>query len=242
MEIGTPRLALDLILDFRERDGRRARGGDPPAACSSLLERPCNVTLSGLHARIEAVITWQGGSIASLPGRVGAVDAVRARNADTAAFEAELGPLLDEAIRLATGMLLKANEAEDAVQEACVRAWRRRANRWPDTDLRPWFLAIVANQCRETMRSRWWPVIKVADVTEGPDTSRGDPEAALDLRGAIGRLPYRRRLVIVLRYYLDLPYEDVAAAAGCSVDAAKALVRRATSDLERALSIPKVSP
>jgi DNA-directed RNA polymerase specialized sigma24 family protein len=39
----------------------------------------------------------------------------------------------------------------------------------------------------------------------------------------------------VLRYYLDLPFEDVALAAGCSVDAAKALVRRAIADLERAL-------
>jgi len=178
----------------------------------------------------------------SLRGRVGAADAVSARDADAAAFEAELSPLLDGAIRLATGMLLKTNEAEDAVQEACVRAWRRRANRRPDTDLRPWFLGIVANQCRETMRSRWWPVIKVAEVTQISDTARGDTDAALDLRDAIGRLPYRRRLVIVLRYYLDVPFEEVATAAGCSVDAAKALARRATADLERALSIPKVSP
>ncbi len=43
--------------------------------------------------------------------------------------------------------------------------------------------------------------------------------------------------MIVLRYYVDLPFDDVAATMGCSVDAAKALVQRATADLERALSI-----
>jgi RNA polymerase sigma-70 factor (ECF subfamily) len=78
-----------------------------------------------------------------------------AADADAVAFENELIPVLGEAVRLATGMLLNPIDAEDAVQEACVRAWRRRGNRLPETDLRPWFLGIVANQCREAMRSRW---------------------------------------------------------------------------------------
>jgi DNA-directed RNA polymerase specialized sigma24 family protein len=43
----------------------------------------------------------------------------------------------------------------------------------------------------------------------------------------------------VLRYYLDLSFEDVAATAGCSVDAAKALVRRGIADLQRALATPR---
>jgi RNA polymerase sigma-70 factor, ECF subfamily len=159
-----------------------------------------------------------------------------ARDADAIAFENELVPVLGEAVRLATGMLLNAVDAEDAVQEACVRAWRRRGNRLPDTDLRPWFLGIVANQCREALRSRWWRVVRVAEVAEGGAATSDDPAALVDLRRAVSRLPYRRRLVVVLRYYLDLPFEEVAATAGCSVDAAKALMQRATADLERALS------
>jgi len=134
-------------------------------------------------------------------------------------------------------MLLNAVDAEDAVQDACVRAWRRRANRRADTDLRPWFLGIVANRCREAMRSPWWKVVGLANVAGHSPVTPEDPASALDLRQAVAQLPYRRRLVIVLRYYLDLPYEEVAGAAGCSVDAAKALVRRATADLERSLSI-----
>lgn len=68
---------------------------------------------------------------------------------------------------------------------------------------------------------------------------RDDLSARSDLRDALSRLPYRRRLAIVLRYYLDLSFEDVAATAGCSVDAAKALVRRGIADLQRALATPR---
>lgn len=177
----------------------------------------------------------------SLPDRIGAVDVTTPRDADAAEFEAELAPLLAEAVRFATGMLLNATDAEDAVQESCVRAWQRRANRRPDTELRPWFLGIVANQCRDAMRGRWWRVIRVADVTEDHPATGDDTAENIDLRRAVARLPHRRRVVIVLRYYLDLPFEDVAATMGCSVDAAKALVQRATADLERALSIPEAT-
>ncbi len=174
--------------------------------------------------------------MASLPGRVNAADVMAQTDGNADAFEAELRPLLAEAVRLATGMLLNPVEAEDAVQDACVRAWRRRANRHEGTDLRPWFLGIVANQCRETMRGRWWRVVRTSEPARMTQTRSSDPAAVLDLRAALARLPHRRRLVIVLRYYLDLPFEDVASAAGCSVDAAKALARRATSDLNRALT------
>jgi RNA polymerase sigma factor (sigma-70 family) len=177
--------------------------------------------------------------VTSLPSRTGAVDVVSSIDAAAAEFEAELSPLLDDALRLATAMLLNAVEAEDAVQEACLHAWRRRSNRRLDTDIRPWFLAIVANRCRETRRGRWWRLVRVADPPTTSSVASRDTAAVLDLRQALSRLTYRRRLAVVLRYYLDLPYESVASASGCSVDAAKALVRRGTADLERALRGPE---
>lgn len=180
--------------------------------------------------------------MSSLPSRTGAVDVVASVDAAAAAFEAELSPLLDDALRLATAMLLNAVDAEDAVQEACLHAWRRRANRRPDTDLRPWFLAIVANRCREARRGRWWWLLRVADPPIRSGVASQDSAAVLDLRLALSRLTYRRRLAVVLRYYLDLPYDAVASASGCSVDAAKALVRRGTADLEKALRVPEPHP
>lgn len=171
----------------------------------------------------------------SLPSPASANDVTVHAGASAADFEAELSPLLDDALRLATAMLLRTADAEDAVQEACLRAWRRRDNRRPDTDLRPWFFAIVANRCREARRGRWSRLLRVADVPVNSIVTTNDSAALMDLRGALRRLPHRRRLAVVLRYYLDLPYEGVAAVMGCSIDAAKALVRRGTADLERAL-------
>jgi DNA-directed RNA polymerase specialized sigma24 family protein len=86
--------------------------------------------------------------VTSSPSRAGTVDVTASADAAAVEFEAELSPLLEDALRLATAMLFNAVEAEDAVQEACLHAWRRRANRHDGTDLRPWFLAIVANCCR----------------------------------------------------------------------------------------------
>jgi RNA polymerase sigma-70 factor (ECF subfamily) len=170
----------------------------------------------------------------SLLGSVEATQAPAARG-DAGSFELELRPLLGDALRLATGMLLNGQDAEDAVQEACLRAWHRRGNRRPGTELRPWFLAIVANQCRETRRGSWWRVLRVAQLPERSTRSGIDREDSIDLRRALEGVEGRRRTALTLRYYLDLPYETVAATMGCSIDAAKALVRRGTADLTRAL-------
>jgi RNA polymerase sigma-70 factor (ECF subfamily) len=151
-------------------------------------------------------------------------------------FEAELAPLIAPAVGLAAAMLLDAVEAEDAEQQAALRAWRRRRNRRAGTPLAPWFLAIVANQCREVRRGRWAKVLLRADPPEVADRNQGTTAAAMDLRNAVARLPYALRLPLVLRYYLDLPFEEVAAIAGCSVDAAKSRVRRGQAALKEVLA------
>jgi RNA polymerase sigma factor (sigma-70 family) len=152
-------------------------------------------------------------------------------------FEAELRPLLGPALRLATAMRLDRTDAEDAVQEAALRAWRRRGNRHPGTPLRPWFLAIVANQCRETRRARWSSVLRFADTPETSAVAAPDAAGTLDVSTALRRLPYDIRLAVVLRYYLDLPFEEVAAASGCTVEAARSRVRRGLTALATTLTV-----
>lgn len=151
-------------------------------------------------------------------------------------FDAELRPLIPTALRLAAAMRLDPQDAEDAVQTAALRAWRSRDNRRPDTDLRPWFLAIVANQCRETRRARWSSVLRFADPppTEAP---AADTAGTLDVISALRRVPPRVRLALVLRFYLDLPFEEVASISGCSVDAAKSRVRRGLESLKSTLNV-----
>jgi RNA polymerase sigma factor (sigma-70 family) len=151
-------------------------------------------------------------------------------------FDTELRPLIPVALRLAAGMRLDPRDAEDAVQSAALRAWSKRANRRPGTELRPWFLAIVANQCRETRRSRWASVLRFADPPE-VDAPIGDTAGAIDLVNALRRMAPRIRLAVVARYYLDLPFDEVAAVCGCSVDAAKARVRRGIQTLTASLKL-----
>ncbi|HEV2413669.1 MAG TPA: sigma factor [Candidatus Dormibacteraeota bacterium] len=93
-----------------------------------------------------------------------------ARRGDGAAFAELLRPHYQSAFRVAYGLLHDSTEAEDAVQEAAFKAWRRLGNLREGSSLRPWFLAIVANQCRGTSQSKWWSVAK-GGIVEGEEKS-----------------------------------------------------------------------
>jgi len=153
------------------------------------------------------------------------------------AFLAEIEPLLPMAYRLAYGMLRRAEEAEDAVQEATINAWRRRGTFRAGSEMRPWFLAIVANQCRHLSRTRWWSVLRVAEpAAEAQEPPGAAAEELWQLRAALARLAPADRLVLVLRFYLDLTYEDVAATLRISPVAARVRTHRALARIR-----PKVN-
>jgi RNA polymerase sigma-70 factor (ECF subfamily) len=154
----------------------------------------------------------------------------RAKSGDRIAFDQLVGPLIDQAFRLAFGMLHDREAAEDAVQEASVRSWRKLGNLRPGTPMRPWFLAIVANQCRTTLRGRWWSVIRLDAPLGTPTTSFEDGIVrGHDVRAALRRLPTDQREVLVLHYYLDLPLQEVAAIAGVPVGTVKSRMNRGIS-------------
>src|ERR1700738_3397463 len=71
------------------------------------------------------------------------------------AFSELLGPLVDLGYRLACGMLHDSQAAEDAVQDASLTAWRKLDRVRDEGKIRPWFLSIVANECRNTRRRKW---------------------------------------------------------------------------------------
>src|SRR5689334_10309508 len=76
-------------------------------------------------------------------------------------------PVLHSAHRMAHGMLRSPTEAEDVVQEATLKAWSKITTFRAGTDFRAWFLKIVANECRQTMRSAWWKVARESSVDGG---------------------------------------------------------------------------
>jgi RNA polymerase sigma-70 factor (ECF subfamily) len=155
-----------------------------------------------------------------------------AKHGDEAAFTSLLRPLLDPAYRLAAGMLQDRQLAEDAVQEAAVNAWRKLFQLREGTEMRPWFLGIVANQCRTARRSRWWSVLK---SDPGPRSLEAPDEKAVrsvDLRRALTRLRPEQRLVIVLYFYLDLPLEEIATITSTSLAAARGRLYRGIRELK----------
>src|SRR5437868_11204692 len=106
-----------------------------------------------------------------------------------------VAPLVPAAQRLAYGMLQNTHDCEDAVQEATFKAWRAFPRLRAESNLRAWFLKIVANECRQRRRSRWWSIVKVASVGDtAPPSQAKDEEAAMDLRRAVGRLPDDMRI------------------------------------------------
>lgn len=154
-----------------------------------------------------------------------------------AAFADLVLPLVPAAQRLAYGMLQNAEEAEDAVQDATFKAWRAFARFRDGSNARAWFLTIVANECRQRRRSRWWSFARTASPPPGVRDPERDPDASLDLRAALLRLPVEMKLAIVLRYYLDLPFDEVGRVLGVSDKAAKARVHRALTRLR--IEVPK---
>jgi RNA polymerase sigma-70 factor (ECF subfamily) len=158
-----------------------------------------------------------------------------ARGGDGSAFAELLRPQYAAAFRIAYGLLHNIDEAEDAVQEAAFTAWRKLGNVREGTHLRPWFLAIVANQCRTVAKSRWWSTGGTDAADEEGRTV--DIAAGIDLRRALARLGHNERLVLLLRYYLDMPYDEIAGMLGISTKAARTRVERATHRLRPILQV-----
>lgn len=140
-------------------------------------------------------------------------------------------PLIPAAQRLAYAMLQNAHDCEDAVQEATFKAWRAFPRLREQSDIRAWFLTIVANECRQRRRNRWWSILKLGAALVEEPTPSGSDEEALDLRRALNRLPADMKLALVLRYYLDLPFDEVGRMLGVNSNAARARVHRALGRL-----------
>jgi RNA polymerase sigma factor (sigma-70 family) len=153
-------------------------------------------------------------------------------------FEQALGDAILGGYRLACAMLHDPTEAEDVVQEAALKAWRKQSQLRPGSDLMPWFLGIVANECRSRRRTRWWSVVRVGDWSaHAGSAAPAAPESVTDLRRALLALPELDRLVVSLYFYLDLPLDEVARAAGISPDAARGRLYRAIQRLRPGVEV-----
>jgi RNA polymerase sigma-70 factor, ECF subfamily len=160
-----------------------------------------------------------------------------AKDGDDVAFEMLIRPLLEPGYRLAGGMLQDHEGAQDAVQEAALKAWRKLRHLRDESLIRPWFLAIVANECRSVRRSRWSSVIKAVVLDKPVELSTDSVLTGLELRRALSTLDEKKRLVLVLRFYLDLPLEEIAVITHASVHAVEGQLQRGVQELRQRMGV-----
>jgi RNA polymerase sigma-70 factor (ECF subfamily) len=147
---------------------------------------------------------------------------------ETPDFNALIVSAIVPAYRFACSMLLDRQEAEDAVQEASMNAWRYFARYDTNRPFQTWFFTIVANNCRSKIRSRWWSVVRQGDLNyRAVELDEDAVVIRSDLARAVLQLPALDRSLLVLRYYHDFSIEDIAVIAKMSPKAVKSRIYRA---------------
>jgi len=140
------------------------------------------------------------------------------------------GSELDRAYRLAGLVLGNQDEAEDATQEALLRAWRRLPSLRDPDGFRPWLDRIVVNVCRDRLRRR----ARIRFVAIDPGMGLRWPvdpfRAVLDRDEALRALEVLEadeRLVVILHYWADLTLAAVADRTGWPIGTVKSRLHRA---------------
>ena len=125
--------------------------------------------------------------------------------------------------------------AEDCFQEtflAALRAYPKLAN---GRNLRGWLLTIAHRKAIDHHRARGRAPVPVAEPPE-PEAEDGVPEPDGDLWAAVGALPPKQRAAVALRYGSDLPHGEIAAALGCSPEAARRSLHEGLKRLRKELA------
>jgi len=154
---------------------------------------------------------------------------------DSAAFDHLASRFLRPATAVAQEILSDRTLAEDAVQEAFLRLIRHRDRYDPAKPFAPWFYAIVRNVSVDLLRRRARYREALDDlVARLPDDAMVEPfaetpdgpMAASGATDLLALLPRGERAVLVLRIVEGMPFREVAAALGLSVEAAKKRAQR----------------
>lgn len=141
---------------------------------------------------------------------------------------------------------MPAEDVNDAVAEVFTVAWRKVDNIPDDNDVLPWLYGVARNEINNRRRSarRFRALIdKLGSQAYYPDPG---PESVIvrnselqELMRALGSLRLADQELLLLRTHEDLDHSQIAIAIGCSPDAARKRLSRATARLRRAACIPE---
>ncbi|UOQ64678.1 RNA polymerase sigma factor [Hymenobacter volaticus] len=137
-------------------------------------------------------------------------------------------------------MVVDHDDADDLTQDVFVKVWKHLENFRQDASLYTWIYRIATNECLSFLASKrrkyFLPLndvgAELAAKMEADPSLAGD-DIELRLQKAILKLPDKQRLVFNLRYYDEMPYEQMAEVTGTSVGALKASYHHAAKKIEQ---------
>ncbi|WP_245718964.1 RNA polymerase sigma factor [Micromonospora rhizosphaerae] len=174
---------------------------------------------------------------------------IRARAGDLEAYELLVARHTASAYR--TAVLLGAgSDAEDVIQEAFVKGYRKLSRYRGESSFRSWLLAIVSNETRNLHRSRSRRdglVLRAAAASPKSEIAEDDAVAgvlAAERRAALVQalrlLPAKDREVIVCRFFLDLSEDETGTMLGWPRGTVKSRTSRALVKLRGLLQVEEV--
>lgn len=166
----------------------------------------------------------------------------QAQSGDKIAFgkliEAFQGPVYNLAYR----MLNNSGEAEEAAQEAFVRAWTKLDMYDSNRKFSTWMLSITSNYCIDQIRKRRALLLSIdeplpphpaltSDREKGPEAQMANSEQQELVQGLLQELPEEYRTAVILRYWQEMSYEEIAETTNSTVSAIKSRLFRARKQL-----------
>jgi RNA polymerase sigma-70 factor (ECF subfamily) len=131
-------------------------------------------------------------------------------------------------------------EAEDAAQETFLKAYRNLSKFDMDRKFINWILTIASNHCVDRLRRRklkllsleeMLPSTFVSDKSSGPESTMMDREEQDAIQSMLRELGPKDRAAVVLKYWYEMSYEEIAETLSLSVSAVKSRLHRARRDL-----------
>lgn len=163
----------------------------------------------------------------------------RAQKGDVAAFS-DLVELYQKPVyNLCYRMLGDPADAEDAAQEAFLRAYKGIRQYDSQRSFSTWILSIAAHYCIDQIRKRRYPIISCdelpqfdpPDLGPGPETSFMISEDQQRVQDILAHLGAQDRAAVIMRYWYDLSYDEIGDALSLTVSAVKSRLHRARREL-----------
>ena len=170
-------------------------------------------------------------------GTVNAEVVERAMHGDHDAFAALIGAAANRLFAMACLILRDTDRAEDATQEAIVRAWRELPRLRDPDRFAAWLRRLTVNACfdeaRRVTRRAEVSMIRLADRTTADHAGAYVEHDRVDQ--AFRRLPFDQRTVLVLQHHFDLSHTEIADTLGIPLGTVKARIRYGSAALRASL-------